>query len=72
MKHYSTDHEEAVHADLEGRLSKWLGNGVPDEGEENYDKWVARRRGLNDMASSNDVHYYTEALLPDADEYLER
>ena len=57
---------------MKGKLSEWPSNDVPDEGEEDYDEWMARRAVLDDMTTFDDVRYYAEAFLPDADEYLEQ
>ena len=63
---------EAIREDLERRLSEWVGIHIPEEGDEDYDKWAARRAVLDEMSTFDDVHYYAEAFLPEADEYLEQ
>ena len=51
--------EQSVNA-IEFIIQEWLGNHIPEEGTEDYEKWQIMVMDRDDIKSSKDVEYWIE------------
>lgn len=54
---------------LHGRVSEWLGNDIPDEGDEDFDTWQEKVASIYAIESIDDVVAYLEDEGIDEDDF---
>jgi len=56
---------------LEARISEWLGFDIPDEGDEDYDRWQKMVGAVKDIETVDDAREVAAEYFGDSDEVFE-